>query len=65
MQLTEEEAYQAMFKFLKDYYFLAKTDDVGALLGSMQIIEDGKPLDMAMWQDWLKCVEDVKNKRIE
>lgn len=63
MQLTEEEAYQAMFKFLENYYFLTKADDVGGLLGSMNIIEDGKPLDIAMWHDWLKCVEEVKKQK--
>lgn len=62
MHLTEEEAYLAMFKFLENYYFLTKTDDVGALLGIMNFMEDGKPVDIALWDDWLECIEEVKKQ---
>lgn len=62
MQLTEEEAFQAMFLFLEKYYHLTKADDVGNLLGSLMIVENGKPLDIALWYDWIKSVEEVKKR---
>ena len=45
-------AYQAMFRFLEKYYERTQSDDVGALLGSMSLMEDGMPADSAMWQEW-------------
>lgn len=63
MHLTEEEAFQAMIKFLEKYYNLTKSDDVGGLLGSLMIVENGKPLDIALWYDWIKSLEEVKTQR--
>jgi hypothetical protein len=25
----------------------------------MQLLQDGKPADPAMWQDWIECVEKI------
>ena len=41
------------------YYEQTQADDIGALLGSLQLLEDGKPADPALWQDWLKSSESV------
>ena len=40
-KLTQKQAFVAMIEFL----------------GSLQLLEDGKPADPAMWHDWLQCVE--------
>lgn len=63
MQLTEKEAFQAMFLFLEKYYHLTKAEDVGNLLGSLMIVENGKPLDIALWYDWLECLEEIKKEQ--
>ncbi|MYN05191.1 hypothetical protein GTP41_24145 [Pseudoduganella sp. DS3] len=55
--LDSQQAYKAMFKFLEKYYELTNSGEVGALLGSMALIEDGKPLDPALWDDWMAAVE--------
>lgn len=59
--LNPRQAYGAMYKFLEKYYELTKADGVGVLLGSMALDEDGKPMDPAMWDEWLESVEDICN----
>jgi hypothetical protein len=56
---TTAEAFQSMILFLETYYEQTQADDIGALLGSLQLLEDGKPADPALWQDWLKSSESV------
>lgn len=61
--MTQEQAYRAMFSFLEKYYEATNADDVGALLGSMNLLDDGRPADPAMWADWCKAVEDALAKK--
>ncbi len=49
----------AMRLFLEDYYEQTHSDDVGALLGDIQLLEDGMTADPAVWDDWLACVDKV------
>ena len=58
--LTPTEAFQLMVLFLETYYEQTQADDIGALLGSLQLLEDGKLADPAMWQDWLRYSNSVK-----
>jgi hypothetical protein len=60
--VSEVQAYQAMIKFLSHYYKLTNSDDVGSLLGSMDLMADGRPADVAMWQEWMDCVTSVLEK---
>ncbi len=62
-KLTVIEAYEAMFIFLENLYFLTKDDSIGGLLGSMQLLNDGKPVDPAYWSDWEKAIEKVLSKK--
>lgn len=59
---TERQAFDAMVRFLEVYYQETNSDDVGALLGDLQILEDGKTADPAAWEEWLKCLRAVENK---
>ena len=59
-KLDEVAAYQAMTAFLEKYYSLTHAGEVGALLGSMQLMEDGRPADPAIWDDWLEAVRSLK-----
>lgn len=60
-KITKMEAFLAMKEFLNSYYKMTKSDDVGALLGAMEILEDGETADPAIWEDW----EDSLNKIIK
>jgi hypothetical protein len=59
--ISEEQAYKAMFRFLERYYEETQAADIGALLGSMnvQIFQDSRPADPAMWGEWQVAVKDV------
>ena len=47
--LTIQQAFEVMQLFLEDYYERTQSDDVGALLGDLQCMEDGVPADPAAW----------------
>ena len=55
--LSDEQAYAAMFYFLERIYERTKWDDLGGLLGSMALLEDGKPADSAVAGEWLETVK--------
>jgi len=58
--LTEMQAYLAMFVFLDKLYTRTKSDDLAGFLGSMQINKfDNRPMDSAYWTDWLKSIQQV------
>jgi hypothetical protein len=61
-KLTETEAFEAMVLFLEGFYERTQSDDVGALLSQMIILEDGTTADPAAWDDWMKSVHRVLNK---
>lgn len=59
--LNPNEAYKAMIYFLEDVLSRFKSDDLAVLLGSMDINKfDNKPMDPALWNDWLKAVKKLK-----
>ncbi len=60
-KLTEKQAFLAMVSFLEDYYEQTKSDEIGALLGSLQLLDDGITADLAMWDDWLKIVQQTQS----
>ena len=55
--LTTEQAYQAMFAFIKAYWERGgrTNDQVAELLSWMQG-ESGQTADPAMWADWLDAI---------
>jgi hypothetical protein len=55
--LTDKQAFEAMIHFLELHYQRTKSDDLGALLGDLQLLKDGSTADPAAWQDWLQCVK--------
>jgi len=59
-----KQAYLTMFEFLDNYYQLTKSDDIGELLGSMSLLQDGEAADPAIWNDWLKVIEKVKQNKV-
>jgi len=59
IKLTSEQAYQAMFSFLEAYYERGKSDEIGGMLGSMSLLEDGGTADPAIEIDWNEAVSKV------
>ena len=57
--LAPLQAFQAMTCFLDMYYQCSHSDQIGALLGAMNmnIFGDGnQTADPAIWVDWIECV---------
>ena len=61
-KITEKQAFQAMVLFLEGYYERTKSDDVGAILSDLILLEDGNTADPAAWDDWMKGVHKVLSK---
>ena len=58
-ELRPDQAFNVMRLFLEAYFERTESDDVGSLLGDLQILEDGKSSDPAAWEEWLACVQRV------
>lgn len=54
--MTPNQAYRAMFIFLDDRYSKLPSDALGALLGELTQLHDGKPADPAIDADWQRAV---------
>lgn len=63
-QLTEKQAYLAMFAFLDKQFSLGCTE-LGALLGSMALLPDGSPADQALARDWSEAVAAAVSGRAD
>lgn len=57
-KLSVENSYRAMYLFLFRLYEMTDSDDLAGFLGSMSLLEDGKPVDPAVWNDWLNAIND-------
>ena len=57
--LSPEQAFQAMFIFLNEYYErTGGVSELGAVLSDIQINPpDGVPADPAAWDDWLAAID--------
>ncbi len=58
-QLTRQEAFAAMVRFLERFYERTGSDDVGGLLGAMRLLDDGGTADPALWYEWEQCVREI------
>lgn len=59
LKVSSLEAYKAMYKFLEREYSLTNSDDIGGLLGSMSLLEDGGSADPDMKASWDEILLDV------
>lgn len=57
--LNKIQAFNAMRKFLEMYYKRTLSDDIGSLLGDLQMTTEGETADPAAWHDWNKALEEV------
>ena len=64
--LTELQAFHAMRKFLDIFYYKTRSDDVGSLLGDLQLFPEGGTFDPAAWEEWQESVANIlKTKQSE
>ena len=52
LHLSRIQAYVAMFAFLQAHWQRSGSDEIAALLGSMSLLADGRPVDPAVGADW-------------
>ncbi|MFA6066166.1 MAG: hypothetical protein WC707_03220 [Candidatus Babeliaceae bacterium] len=62
-ELTKLQAFNVMRKFLENYYEKTLSDDIGALLGDLQLLQDNRTADPAAWNDWLNCINQIVNEK--
>jgi hypothetical protein len=60
-ELSEREAFEAMRRFLTEFYDRAG-NDMETLLADITIEVDGGTLDPAAWEDWMRCVRAVTGR---
>jgi len=61
-----EDSYDTTANFLEKYYSITKSDDAGSILGCMMLLENNRPFDAAMWEDWLDALATIKpNEKID
>lgn len=63
--LSMHEAYAAVFAFLESRYRMTKSDDLGALLGSMSLLPGGQTADPAIWEDWLYAIKQAQSGAVK
>ena len=51
-----------MLSYLDKIWELTKSDSLAALLGSMVLLSDGYPIDVAIKNDWNRAVEIAKTQ---
>lgn len=56
MSIPDRLAYLSMFAFLEAYYQRTGSDEIGALLGDLQLDGADEPFDQAVLQDWTDAV---------
>jgi hypothetical protein len=63
--LSPEQAFQAMFFFLHDYYQRTEGKaELGDVLGDIQMnSRDDEPADPAAWHDWLAAINAASDDR--
>jgi hypothetical protein len=60
--LKDLRAYKIMFQLLKDRYFRGPSDELGGLLSSLTLLQDGGPADAAMVEDWERAIGAVDSR---
>jgi hypothetical protein len=54
-----------MFAYLVAVYDRTQSDDLGGLLGDMSTVGDGETADPAVWHEWLRCINQVKQSKVD
>jgi len=60
--MKELDAYKMMFRFLDQRYKQLPSDQLGGLLGEMQLATDGEPFDPAIAEEWDRIVTEIRQE---
>jgi hypothetical protein len=60
--MTIREAYMYMLGILSCYYEITRDDELGEVLGGIDLYSDSRPADPAAWTDWEEAVSAISNK---
>lgn len=63
--LTDEQAYEAMYRYLQRLYDATGADYLAVLLGDMELREGGNSVDPACKYDWDLAVKDVLEGKVD
>lgn len=58
--LTEQQAYRAMVFFLIGHWKRTGSADIGALLGGLSLLPDGRPADPAVLADFRDAIAEAR-----
>ena len=59
--ITVQVGYLAMCTFLEELYTKFEFDQLGGILGGLQLLADGTPADPGMWADWIRAVDRARS----
>ena len=62
-QHSEDEAFEAMFRFLEEYSRRGPSEGLLMLLADLNYVAPGSTADPAQWVDWMRNVEAVLAER--
>lgn len=60
--ISQLQAYRAMVAFLEGLYERTRSDDLGAILGGLALLDDDQPADPAALSDWEDAVRAVLDR---
>jgi hypothetical protein len=56
-KLSQLQAFKVMQCFLEKYFERTSSEDIGSLLGDIQLLQNNTTMDPAAWSDWLECID--------
>lgn len=65
INLTEKEAYEAMYAFLEQIYETTESNEIAGLLGGMSFLPEGSTADPAIWSNWIECTLRAKTGKVD
>lgn len=60
--ITIQETYHCMILFLEKYYQRTQSDDIGSLLGDLQLTKEEESFDPAALEEWKKCLKKAQEQ---
>lgn len=57
--MTHEQAFVVMYRFLEKCCERKYSDVINDILSWSQTLDDNRPVDSAVWSDWIECFESV------
>jgi hypothetical protein len=59
-QISDKDGYEAMLRFLFNYYKLTGSTDLTDILSGGEYIQEETPADPAFWRYWLEAIQQVQ-----